>query len=399
MKVDPATTPHRQTHDGTRLPLLLRRLPQQVRRRSGAAIWSASPPRRRRRRRKARSTPARCTPKSAQAGPGACPICGMALEPETATADDGAERRTADMTRRFWIGLALALPVVVLEMGGTSFGSRLLIAPRRRHWSQFALATPVVLWAGWPFFVRGWRSLRHAPSQHVHADRARAPASPSLQRRRHARAAAVSARRSASTDGGVAGLFRGGGGHHRAGAARPGAGTARARRDRRRHPRAARSRAEDRAPDRGRRQREEVPLDASPSATACGCGPGEKMPVDGERGRRPCAVDESMVTGESMPVAKAAGAQGHRRHAQPERQLRHARREGRRATRCWRKSCRWSPTAQRTPRADPAPGRPGGVGWFVPAGDRRRAAGLRGLVDLWAASRASPTRSSPRSAC
>ena len=93
--------------------------------------------------------------------PGACPICGMALEPTTVTMDSGPSSELVDMSRRFWIGLILSLPVLLLEMGGHLF-------PRLHHvvsmalsiQIQMALATPVVLWAGWPFFVRGWASVR-----------------------------------------------------------------------------------------------------------------------------------------------------------------------------------------------------------------------------------------------
>jgi Cu+-exporting ATPase len=94
-----------------------------------------------------------------QVGPGSCPICGMALEPEVASLDDAPNPELADMTRRFWIGLVLALPPVILEMGGHLIGGHGLIDPVLSNWIQFAFATPVVLWAGWPFFVRGWQSL------------------------------------------------------------------------------------------------------------------------------------------------------------------------------------------------------------------------------------------------
>ena len=110
-------------------------------------------------------------PEIRQVGPGSCPICGMALEPEVASLDAPPNPELADMTRRFWIGLVLALPAVVLEMGGHLVGGHGLIDQTLSNWIQFAFATPVVLWAGWPFFVRGWQSLRHAQSQHVHADR------------------------------------------------------------------------------------------------------------------------------------------------------------------------------------------------------------------------------------
>jgi P-type Cu+ transporter len=98
-------------------------------------------------------------PQIRQVGPGSCPICGMALEPEVASLDDGPNPELADMTRRFWIGLVLALPPVILEMGGHLIGGHGLIEPTLSSWIQFAFATPVVLWAGWPFFVRGWQSL------------------------------------------------------------------------------------------------------------------------------------------------------------------------------------------------------------------------------------------------
>ncbi len=98
-------------------------------------------------------------PEIRQIGPGICPICGMALEPEVVTLDEGPNHELVDMTRRFWIGLALTLPVFVLEMGSHLFGWALL--PQQiSNYVQFALATPVVLWVGWPFLQRGWLSLK-----------------------------------------------------------------------------------------------------------------------------------------------------------------------------------------------------------------------------------------------
>src|SRR3954447_428267 len=93
-------------------------------------------------------------PEVRQEGPGSCPICGMALEPETPTADTGPNPELIDMTRRFWIGVLLTLPVVALEMGGHLFGWQPLAASQSR-WVQLAFATPGVLWAGWPVFVGG----------------------------------------------------------------------------------------------------------------------------------------------------------------------------------------------------------------------------------------------------
>ena len=97
-------------------------------------------------------------PEVRQIGPGACPICGMALEPVTVTAEAPANPELLDMTRRFWIGLILTLPVTVLEMGGHLVDLGVWLSPNVDNVIQLALATPVVLWAGWPFFVRGWHS-------------------------------------------------------------------------------------------------------------------------------------------------------------------------------------------------------------------------------------------------
>jgi len=102
-------------------------------------------------------------PQIRQEGPGNCPICGMTLEPITATADVGPNRELVNMTRRFWVGLVLTLPVLVLEMGGhiPALGLHDLVPSRISTWIQFALSTPVVLWAGWPFFERAWASVVH----------------------------------------------------------------------------------------------------------------------------------------------------------------------------------------------------------------------------------------------
>ncbi|MDO9382563.1 MAG: heavy metal translocating P-type ATPase [Hyphomicrobiaceae bacterium] len=99
-------------------------------------------------------------PEVRQEGPGACPICGMALEPEMVSADSGPNPELADMTRRLWIAAALAAPVVLLEMGGHLAGLHHFLSPQLSNWLQLAFATPVVLWAGWPFFVRGAASVR-----------------------------------------------------------------------------------------------------------------------------------------------------------------------------------------------------------------------------------------------
>ncbi|HEY8193689.1 MAG TPA: heavy metal translocating P-type ATPase, partial [Hyphomicrobium sp.] len=98
-------------------------------------------------------------PEIRQVGPGTCPICGMALEPDLVTAETQPNPELADMSRRLWIGVALAIPVVILDMGGHFFGLHHLIAATTSNWLQLLFATPVVLWAGWPFFERGWQSL------------------------------------------------------------------------------------------------------------------------------------------------------------------------------------------------------------------------------------------------
>ncbi|HMA57278.1 MAG TPA: HAD-IC family P-type ATPase, partial [Pseudolabrys sp.] len=98
-------------------------------------------------------------PQIRQTGPGSCPICGMALEPEIAGTEGGPNPELIDMTRRFWVGLVLTLPVLSLEMGGHLTNLHMLLGKNASNWIQFAFGTPVVLWAGWPFFVRGWQSL------------------------------------------------------------------------------------------------------------------------------------------------------------------------------------------------------------------------------------------------
>jgi len=98
-------------------------------------------------------------PEIVRSEPGDCPICGMALEPRNAPAEDNAELR--DMTRRFWISAALALPVFVMAMGTDLLPQAMpkFVSMTALQWLEFALATPVVLWGGWPIFQRGWASL------------------------------------------------------------------------------------------------------------------------------------------------------------------------------------------------------------------------------------------------
>ena len=100
-------------------------------------------------------------PQIRQIGPGNCPICGMALEPAEAGGESGSNPELIDMTRRFWICAALAAPLVILEMGAHVLGLDRHVAPQVSVWIQFVLATPVVLWGGFPFFARGWASLQN----------------------------------------------------------------------------------------------------------------------------------------------------------------------------------------------------------------------------------------------
>ncbi|MBH5385287.1 heavy metal translocating P-type ATPase [Bradyrhizobium diversitatis] len=157
MTVDPATSKHHFTHHGETFHFCS----------AGCRTKFAADPAKYLAKEKAREpempagTIYTCPmhPEIRQVGPGSCPICGMALEPEVASLETGPNPELADMTRRFWIGGALALPAVVLEMGGHLAGPHNWIDPTLSNWIQFVFATPVVLWAGWPFFVRGWQSL------------------------------------------------------------------------------------------------------------------------------------------------------------------------------------------------------------------------------------------------
>jgi Cu+-exporting ATPase len=241
-------------------------------------------------------------PEIRQAGPGACPICGMALEPEAGGADDGGE--LADMTRRLLISTLLALPVVALDMGG-HFGLWHLPGNISAY-AELVLATLVVLWGGWPFFVRGARSLATfnlnmftliamgtgvAYGYSIVA--ALAPGLfPAAFRDEHGgialyfEAASVitvlvllgqvlELRARASTSGAIRALIA-------------------------LAPKTAR-RINDDGSD------EDVPLDAVAVGDRLRVRPGEKIPVDGVLIEGRSAVDESMVTGEAMPVSKDQG--------------------------------------------------------------------------------------------
>jgi Cu+-exporting ATPase len=164
MTVDPATAKHRAEHNGTgyffccngcRTKFAADPEKYLARQAAAAPARPASPP--------PGDGAAIYTcpmhPEIRQQGPGACPICGMALEPLEVTAEAAPNHELIDMARRFWIGLVLTVPVMVLGMGGHLVALDHFIAPRISNWIQLACATPVVLWAGWPFFQRGWASL------------------------------------------------------------------------------------------------------------------------------------------------------------------------------------------------------------------------------------------------
>jgi Cu+-exporting ATPase len=245
-------------------------------------------------------------PQVRQLGPGACPICGMPLEPETPGADDGANSELADMSRRFWIGLALAAPVFALEMGAHLTNLHAVVPPATSAWIQFALATPVVLWAGAPFFARGWASVVNrnlnmftliamgvgvAYVYSVAALLAPGVFPASLRGMDgtvpvYFEAAAVitvlallgqvlELRARAQTSGAIRALM-------------------------------------SLAPRTARRIRpdgsdEEVALDAVAVGDRLRVRPGEKVPVDGVVVEGRAAIDESLVTGESMPVTRTPG--------------------------------------------------------------------------------------------
>jgi len=99
-------------------------------------------------------------PQIVQRGPGSCSICGMALEPKTISAEEAPNEELISMSRRFWVSVALTLPVLLLAMGGM-LGIVRGLSPRAIELIQFVLTTPVVLWGGWPFFERGWFSIVH----------------------------------------------------------------------------------------------------------------------------------------------------------------------------------------------------------------------------------------------
>jgi Cu+-exporting ATPase len=247
-------------------------------------------------------------PQIVRDAPGSCPICGMALEPRTVTAGEEENPELRWMTRRFWVGVALTVPLLLLAMSTMlPLGAKLVQATAGcRGWIELLLATPVVLWGGWPFFVRGWSSIVHR-SLNMFTLIALGTGM-----------AYVYSVVAQTVPGIFPASFRGAGGEvgvyfeasaaivtlvllgqvlelrarSRTGAAiRALLGLA---------PKSARRLSED-----GRE--EDVPLDQVQPGDRLRVRPGEKIPADGAVVEGTSAVDESMVTGESIPVEKGPG--------------------------------------------------------------------------------------------
>ncbi len=246
-------------------------------------------------------------PQIRQVGPGSCPICGMALEPVLATAETGSSHELVDMKRRFWIGLMLTAPVFALEMGGHLTGLDHVIPRNLSNWIQLALATPVVLWAGWPFFERGWASIRNR-SLNMFTLIAMGTGVAWLYSVIATLAPGIFPAAFRGHDGSVAVYFEAAavitvlvllGQVLELRARESTSGAIRALLDL--APKTARKVMPD-----GTEQ--EVQLDTVQVGDRMRVRPGEKVPVDGTVLEGRSAVDESMVTGESMPVTKQVGA-------------------------------------------------------------------------------------------
>ena len=246
-------------------------------------------------------------PQVRQMGPGNCPICGMALEPVLATAEAGESPELRDMRRRLWIGTALAAPVFALEMGGHVFNIHHLVAQQSVNWIQLLLGTPVVLWAGWPFFVRAAASVRNR-SLNMFSLIALGTGAAWLYSIVATLAPALFPAALRMDDGAVAVYFEAAAvitvlvllgqvlelraREKTSGAIKALLGLA---------PKTA-VKVNTQGGD------ETVQVDAIQVGDLLRVRPGEKVPVDGELTEGRANVDESMVTGEPMPAAKGVGS-------------------------------------------------------------------------------------------
>ena len=240
---------------------------------------------------------------------GSCPICGMALEPMTVTADEGPDPELISMTCRFWIGLALTAPLLVFMFGDMLPGEplRRLIPGRAAAWLQLVLATPVVLWAGWPFFVRGWASIVNR-SLNMFTLIALGTGTAYLYSVVGTVAPAIFPN-SFRTHGGEVGVY------FEAAAVITVLvllGQVLELRARSQTSSAIKALL-NLAPPTARRIRpdgteEDVPLEVVQVGNQLRVRPGERIPVDGVVVEGTSAVDESMVTGEPIPVEKTPGS-------------------------------------------------------------------------------------------
>lgn len=246
-------------------------------------------------------------PQIRQENPGNCPICGMALEPEVSTVEAGPSAELVDMSRRFWIGLALAMPVIAIEMGGHIFDLHMWLGAGASNWLQLILATPIVLLAGWPFFQRGWQSLVNR-SLNMFTLIAMGIGVAWIYSVVATTAPGLFPKTFRSGDGSVAVYFEAAavitvlvllGQVLELRAREQTGGAIRALLDL--VPKTARRIREDGSD-------EDIPLDAVVVGERLRVRPGETVPVDGELVEGRSSVDESMVTGESMPVTKDVGS-------------------------------------------------------------------------------------------
>jgi len=305
MTVDPATARHRAEHEGRAYAFCGAGCRAKFVANPARYLDPAPPP--------AAEAPADAVftcpmhPEVRQVGPGSCPICGMALEPLVAGGEQGPNLELIDMTRRLAVAAALTLPVFLLEMGAHLVPAlHHLVPPARSAWIQAAFATPVVLWAGWPFFARGWRSVVTG-NLNMFTLIAIGTGIAWVYSMVALLAPGLFPAAFRAADGSVAVYFEAAAvivtlvllGQVLELRARDRTGAAiRALLD------MAPKTARRLAPDGGE---SEVPVDAIRVGDLLRIRPGERVPVDGKVREGRTAIDESMVTGESLPVEKASG--------------------------------------------------------------------------------------------